>query len=95
MLSIIDAYYINEDILPNSVMECQCCWYLYVKWRDLLWLVGESVAETHLKRREEANNGSGGKKARQAGRNCVVRHRSEVGVHLSLKVRKYVMEKYI
>lgn len=88
MLSTIDAYYSNEDSLPNSILECQCCWYLRVKRRDSVWLVGESVAETHLKRRKKANDGPGSKKARQAGRSWVVRHRSEVGVQSKPKSEK-------
>lgn len=78
----------HEDILPNSILKCQCCWYLHVKWRDHVWLVGESVAETHLKRREKANDGPGGKKARQAERRWVVRHRSEVWVQSKPKSEK-------
>lgn len=84
MLYIIDAYYSNEDILPNSVLECQRCWYLFVKWRYSVWLVKGSVDEIHLKRREKINDGPGGKKSRQAEKSCVIRQRLEVGVTLSL-----------
>lgn len=51
-------------------------------------LLGGSVAETYLKRREKKNDGPGGKKARQTWRSWVVRHRSGAGVQSKSKSKK-------
>lgn len=59
-----------------------------MKWRDSVWLVGGSVIEAYLKRREKKNDGPVGKKARRAGRSWVVRHRSAAGVQSKPKRKK-------
>lgn len=88
ILPNIDAYYSNDDILPNSIPECQSFWYLHVKRRDSVCLVGESIAETHPKRSKKENDGTGGERARQAGRSWVVRHRPDVVVQSKPKSEK-------